>query len=354
MEAIQVQHDSSMLTLMDLDEDVTEDFLDFNLELFEYFNDKSQVTDHTKKFLSNLKKKTQQYRDHLETAPFIRLRDKLSFIVGAGNIIFTSYIMGRFPHHFASWYTFKAFALVLLRWVYYYRQKWHYFLFGFCYFANVFLLVYLHLYPHSPMLFRICFAFSTGPLAWAIVLWRNSMVFHELDKITSLFIHMSPCLLVYNLRWVYNQGYSICDTPSCSASFYDMTIIPIIPYLIWQILYIIRVNLVGKNDRMTSFRWLMEQKSGFIYRVSNCLCRGNLQFGFILSQLAYTIASFLPVKLFWDYELAQFLFTTLVLAVSIFNGANYYVEVFATRYTANLDKRAKKLEQITGSINKNK
>lgn len=34
------------------------------------------------------------------------------------------------------------------------------------------------------------FLFSSGPLASAIITWRNSLVFHSLDKVTSLFIHI--------------------------------------------------------------------------------------------------------------------------------------------------------------------
>lgn len=31
--------------------------------------------------------------------------------------------------------------------------------------------------------------------------WRNSLVFHDVEKITSLYIHIFPGLLLYTLRW---------------------------------------------------------------------------------------------------------------------------------------------------------
>lgn len=75
-----------------------------------------------------------------------------------------------------------------------------------CYFVNVLTLIYLWIFPSSKILFTVCYTLSHGPLALAIVLWRNSLVFHSkslpieislsfsfslgLDKVTSLFIHM--------------------------------------------------------------------------------------------------------------------------------------------------------------------
>jgi hypothetical protein len=47
----------------------------------------------------------------------------------------------------------------------------------------------------------VVFVFANGPLLVAIVAWRNSMVFHSLDKTTSLFIHVFPALLTYCTRW---------------------------------------------------------------------------------------------------------------------------------------------------------
>lgn len=78
--------------------------------------------------------------------------------------------------------------------------------YDFCYFVNLLTLVYLWIFPSSKILFAVCYNFSHGPVALAIVLWRNSLVFHSklnrremkgtfhsalgLDKVTSLFIHM--------------------------------------------------------------------------------------------------------------------------------------------------------------------
>lgn len=44
------------------------------------------------------------------------------------------------------------------------------------------------------------------------------MVFHSLDKITSVFIHLSPSLLMYGLRWKWHGTLSLPDDISLSVS----------------------------------------------------------------------------------------------------------------------------------------
>jgi hypothetical protein len=52
--------------------------------------------------------------------------------------------------------------LTLFRAVSHRGKKYHYFLFDFCYYANLMVLLYLHAFPKSEELFLICFAFCTG------------------------------------------------------------------------------------------------------------------------------------------------------------------------------------------------
>ncbi len=53
---------------------------------------------------------------------------------------------------------------------------------------------------------RVLVAISCGcsppEMAWSVLAWRNSLVFHSLDKTTSLFIHLTPNILLYALRWL--------------------------------------------------------------------------------------------------------------------------------------------------------
>ena len=47
-----------------------------------------------------------------------------------------------------------------------------------------------------------------------------SMVFHSMDKVTSLFIHLSPAMVTYQLRWFKRpDAYEICVNDECTWPF---------------------------------------------------------------------------------------------------------------------------------------
>jgi hypothetical protein len=131
----------------------------------------------------------------------VQLVDKLSFTLGVLNMCATEAVILRAPQWFGGWYTAWAVPLLVWRYVSYTSKRWGYFLIDFCYFVNALALAHLWLAPGSPALFELAFATANGPLAWAIIAWRNSLVFHDTEKITSLFIHAMPPLLLYCRRW---------------------------------------------------------------------------------------------------------------------------------------------------------
>ena len=60
--------------------------------------------------------------------------------------------------------------------------------------------IYIWLLPQSTALFVACYTLSHGPLASAVITWRNSLVFHDQDKVTSLFIHIYAPLVFFVIR----------------------------------------------------------------------------------------------------------------------------------------------------------
>ena len=42
---------------------------------------------------------------------------------------------------------------------------------------------------------------ANGPLALAAILLNNSLVLHELENMASCFIHLTPTLLTWTMRW---------------------------------------------------------------------------------------------------------------------------------------------------------
>ncbi|KAG0494251.1 hypothetical protein HPP92_005245 [Vanilla planifolia] len=112
-------------------------------------------------------------------------------VIGFGGFC---YILGARPQDVPYVYCLFYVTFVPLRWIYYRYKKWHYYLLDFCYYANTFFLVMLLMFPKNEKLFM-------GPLAWALIVWRCSLVFSSLDKIVSVLIHLLPGIVFFTIRW---------------------------------------------------------------------------------------------------------------------------------------------------------
>jgi Protein of unknown function (DUF2838) len=138
----------------------------------------------------------------LHSAPFWRLADKLGFVVGIFIIVSFSYMIGKYPNDlFYLYYLLLTILMLILRMAHYYTMGWHYYIADFCYYANFLILWLLYFNPHSAQLVKICFLFSHGALGFSIWLFRNSLVLHKIDTLTSLGIHLLPVLITYHIRW---------------------------------------------------------------------------------------------------------------------------------------------------------
>lgn len=165
----------------------------------------------------------------------LKLQDKSSFTLGVLNVCITCYLMGAAPEYFYLWHTPKAVILISLRWYTFKQSKQHYLLYDFCYWANIMGLVYLWVKPTSARLFQIFFVVANGPLAWSVLTFSQSLVFHSQAHMTSVFIHVSPMLLSHALRWLppekvqrarifqTAQPFAVCDPEGCGMS----------PWILW-------------------------------------------------------------------------------------------------------------------------
>jgi len=215
-------------------------------------------------------------------------------------------------------------------------------------------VIQLFLLPSSPLLFKVSFIYALGPLPFAILVWSNSLVFHDYDKMTSVYIHILPAVLNYTLKYfqrgsLYNN--STIDTLSCSLAHYnsDLTVLDVIyaalAYIVWQVLYFVKTEIIDKKkldnrpELLTSLRWIsIDQKNALAMIVLSICKRLSLvkqrerfdprtvktKIIFIVSQFLYTIITFTPAYFLYYHQTAHLLYIGLVFTVSIFNGARYY------------------------------
>lgn len=79
-----------------------------------------------------------------------------------------------------------------IRWYNYHKIGFHYFLADLCYFVNLLLVLSIWFFPQSKRLFISTYCLAFGNNAVAIAMWRNSLVFHSLDKVTSYVVPFGP------------------------------------------------------------------------------------------------------------------------------------------------------------------
>ena len=138
--------------------------------------------------LEKYRKRMRQSVDRLGSkwndAKNVTAREKLSFIAGVLNIFISGYLIGAHPEYFYYWFTAQLLYFMPIRYHTYHQRGYHYFLADMCYFVNFLLMLTIWVAPQSKRLFISTYCLAYGNNAVAIAMWRNSMVFHSLDKVT--------------------------------------------------------------------------------------------------------------------------------------------------------------------------
>jgi hypothetical protein len=340
----------------------------------------SDVRDIIRKKASNVQSKwrhiftgdeKKRIRDHLrerEDQPnYIKLVDKVGFTFGVLNILACQYFLLNVPEYFSVWFCGIVPIILLSRLYHFHSLNWHYFLIDFCYFVNIGALFNLLVFKSSLLVFKVCFIHSVGTLPLAIIIWRNSLVFHDYDKIVSVYIHLLPCMLYYTLRWrspqffLPDSNYERKEEMSHSLALFDY-FCALVFYLGWQVLYIVKTEYLDKEkfvqnpDLLTSLRWMSKDTKNPLAKKILGLLRKIGIFGkdesydstsmktklvFVFAQFVVTLISLLPSYFIYNSAGFHLFYIGLVFTISVFNGANFYIEIFSVRYQPRLEKLAK-------------
>ena len=150
--------------------------------------------------------------DDVRMVRMLALKDKLSFVIGVGTVMTTSWALGAAPDQFFWVYSVEVTVAILYRLYRYRLVKQHYYLLDFCYWANALMLYYIWFDRGNYMLFQALWLFAVGPLAWSVMTFRNSLVFHASDKVTSVIVHLLPSWVCWSIRWYARpeSGFRYC------------------------------------------------------------------------------------------------------------------------------------------------
>ncbi|KAJ3479336.1 hypothetical protein NLI96_g9123 [Meripilus lineatus] len=290
-----------------------------------------------------------------QSAKIIRTREKISFFIGVMSLLYTALIFGIAPQWIHIAYTLQAAYLLPMRAYQYKKRAWHYFLFDLCYYCTILNFVYIWFFPSNPALFVACYCLSHGSLASAVITWRNSLVFHDSDKVTSLFIHIYAPLTFTVIRHFYpgaeERFPALTEVPHLNP--FRALLLSGILYCIWQLLYwkfvlINRRTKIESGQRTTSFSFLLNDKRGVIGRTLASVPTQYREASFMFGQLVYSVLTELPaVFLLYDSSFWSGAFLIFIFSVSVWNGGGFYIEVFGRKFERELEALRKELAEAT-------
>ncbi|KAF8931040.1 hypothetical protein BGZ58_007846 [Dissophora ornata] len=296
------------------------------------------------------------WKKNMKKASVVRFMDKVAFTLGMFECCCTPWLVSQHPEWIPFVHTSQVVLLVAVRYFLYKKKSWHFFLLDMCYFVNVVVILYLYVFPQSQALLGAVWLLSLGPLAFAIVTWRNSLVLHSLDKVTSVYIHMSPPIALYVVRWLYPdpdhtrypalKGMDVLPTVSSLMA-------AIALYLTWQVAYYVFVVVrqrekIEAGKRVTSYTWLLnDPKGGMISKAAHTFGAKYSIITFMAMQLVYTFVTCLFALLLYRNFKLNTLFLVGLFNVSVWNGACYYMEVFSKQYEKQLSMLA---AEVTSAV----
>ncbi|PYI13500.1 hypothetical protein BO86DRAFT_308571 [Aspergillus japonicus CBS 114.51] len=288
----------------------------------------------------------------------VTLREKISFIAGVLNIFISGYLLGGWPEWFYIWFSAQLAYFMPIRYYGYHKRGYHYFLADLCYFVNMLCMLSIWVFPGSKRLFISTFCLTFGNNAVAIAMWRNSMVFHSMDKVVSLFIHIMPpvtlhCLVhltsAATLKARFPAIYAIKFSEPGSPDHFtllEMMGWATVPYMIWQAAYhcFITVRRAEKiaAGRPTSFTWLRKSYAKtWLGKFVLSLPESLQAPAFMLIQYFYAILTMIPCPLWFWSRWASGAFLTALFILSVHNGATYYIDIFGKRFQKELEELKK-------------
>lgn len=265
-----------------------------------------------------------------------RIVEKFVYVVAVITIIFlthaTVYAQWLLPYYYAV----STPILILIRVIMYWKNKWQYFLLDFCYYANILWYSFIWM-PTNEKFFAVVFALSNGPLIWAMVVYRNSLVFHSTDKVTSAYIHILPALLSFGIRWyrveVSKYWFDEFVPELLELSPIWLMVVPFACFLLHSGIYFLVIHIVAKpsDEYVTSFNYLGKKQDSCLYKTFNVCGERCRPLMFYVFNWLFCIVSLAGVFIWYHFYTAHCIFLGVMSTVLIMNGGNYYIDVFSKR-----------------------
>jgi len=305
-------------------------------------------------------KRVRDHMSHPEVQKRVKLYDTASFTLGVSMVMFSEYLLLMYPSVVPFFYLFTFSLLIALRYLTYHAIKYHFFLIDFCYLINVSTILQSLVCSGTTddglcsVWLKTNFIHSHGPIAIAILAWKNSLVFHSLDKMTSFYIHIMPGLMNYLVRWEIIPGAS--NHADLTLSFWTAIFLPCLVYCLWQAAYLYVQHKVIDQDPelVTSLRYVTQSPRNPMYKIVRDLCIKMGIFDqdevydseslktrliFFIGQFIYMFICLLPTLFIFYFRGLNMTYLVLLILAATWRGGSYYVFQFTKMYNKKFDDK---------------
>lgn len=281
---------------------------------------------HGKKSILKLQKKT--YKRLKKFEPEENSKMKVIFTKSVLTLVIKTFATCSGQWLLPWYYAFTCPCLIIWRIITYWQAQFQYFCLDFCYFGNLIISLILWFAPSSPELCALQFSIANGMLYLGAFSFRNSLVFHSVDKMTSTYIHTVPLLLTFGIRWfpVETSRYWHASFPEVVEPSIKWNVIgPLFVLVAHSMLYTILVNVILQPEEhiVTSFRYLKAKKG-----VKNVFGPNPPYIVFVAVNIILCLIFSTLTMLTYKYFIVHSISLSVLLIYVIWNGAGYYFEIF--------------------------
>jgi len=278
---------------------------------------------------------------------------RISFCLGSLNVMATTFVLAKLPEWLWVMYGIKCLILIPAWFV---RMSKIYsgalFILDFCWVVNICFGAYMiaSLFGAVPHGFRrsaflAFYSCALGPLGWASIALKNGLIYHSVEKIASVFIHVTPTLVAWTLV-AYPEEVSAAwpgRFPGAAelraVTALEVYLHGVAAYLAWLVLHGLWLLSVGVNcpekGHNTVFADLyskhelgqaFERMTGF----KAVRCHAALYLAIHCFAVCVMFGSAAACFKLWELHLV---FALLLVVAAAWNGASYYEYIFAHKYT---------------------
>jgi hypothetical protein len=136
-------------------------------------------------------------------------QDRLLYLVGVCQLVLTPFTVAYNITMAKYMHMIKFLIFMPMRFLAFKKRKWHYYMVEFCYYASLLLNLFILQERCFGGIFNKYFisiyGITTGPLLWATIFNNDKLFVHSQSHLTSTYIHLTPALMAWGLRWNNNN-----------------------------------------------------------------------------------------------------------------------------------------------------